>query len=62
MEENFVTIYSVIRGIVRRNLMRTQKLKGFGWERWSKEKMYQKLGLFSDYKIRYYVQKVSPAR
>lgn len=46
---------------VRRNLMRARKLKGFGWERWSKEKMYQKLGLFSDYKIRYYVQKVSPA-
>ena len=47
---------------VRRNVMRARKLRGFGWERWSREWMYQKLGLFSDYQIRYYVPKVSPAR
>ncbi|CAM4457598.1 MAG: hypothetical protein LEGION0403_FIIPPAGN_02335 [Legionella sp.] len=47
---------------VRRNLMRARKLGGFGWERWSREWMYQKLGLFSDYQIRYYVPKVSPVR
>ena len=47
---------------VRRNLMRARKLGGFGWERWSREWMYQKLGLFSDYKIRYYIPKVSAVR
>ena len=47
---------------VRRNLMRARKLGGFGWERWSREWMYQNLGLFSDYKIRYHVPKVSTVR
>ncbi len=47
---------------VRRNLMRSRKLGGFGWERWSREWMYQNLGLFSDYKIRYHVPKVSTVR
>jgi RNA-directed DNA polymerase len=47
---------------VRRSLMRSRKLKGFGWKRWSRQWLYQRLGLFSDYKIRYYTAKVSPAR
>lgn len=47
---------------VRCNLMRARKLRGFGWERWSRECLYQTLGLYSDYKIRYHVPKVSPAR
>jgi RNA-directed DNA polymerase len=36
---------------VRRHLMRARKLRGFGWERWNREWVYQGLGLFSDYKI-----------
>lgn len=36
-------------------------LRGFGWERWSRSGLYEKLGLFSDYRIRYYVPKVSRA-
>lgn len=47
----------------RRHLMKARRRQGFGWGRWSKEGFYQKLGLYSDYKIRYYpVLKVSPAR
>lgn len=38
----------------RRHLMRARKLKGFGWERWNRRWLYQMLGLYSDYKIRYY--------
>ncbi|WP_176488904.1 group II intron reverse transcriptase/maturase [Candidatus Regiella insecticola] len=47
----------------RRHLMKARRRQGFGWGRWSKEGFYQKLGLYSDYKIRYYqVPKVSPVR
>jgi len=46
---------------VRRNLMHARKLRGFGWERWSRNGLYEKLGLFSDYKIRYYIPKASRA-
>jgi RNA-directed DNA polymerase len=47
---------------IRRHLMRSRKLRGFGWERWSRKWIYEELGLFSDYKIRYYIPKVSSAR
>jgi RNA-directed DNA polymerase len=46
---------------VRRNLMRARKLRGFGWERWSRNGLYERLGLFSDYKIRYFIPKASRA-
>lgn len=39
---------------VRRHLMKSRGFKGFGWERWSKEKLYEKTGLYNDYQIRYY--------
>ncbi|ACV62670.1 RNA-directed DNA polymerase (Reverse transcriptase) [Desulfofarcimen acetoxidans DSM 771] len=39
---------------VRRHLMRARNLKGFGWDRWSRNWLYQNLGLYSDYKIRHY--------
>jgi RNA-directed DNA polymerase len=46
---------------VRRSLMRSRKLQGFGWERWSKNVLYGKIGLFADYKVRYYIPKASRA-
>jgi RNA-directed DNA polymerase len=46
---------------VRRNLARARKWRGFGWKVWSRNGLYEKLGLFSDYKIRYYTPKISPA-
>ena len=39
---------------VRRHLMKSRKLKGFGWERWSRRDLYEKMGLYNDYQIRYY--------
>jgi RNA-directed DNA polymerase len=39
---------------MRRHLMRARKRKGFGWDRWSRDWLYQNLGLFADYKVRYY--------
>jgi len=38
----------------RRHQMRARNLKGFGWNRWSRSWLYQKLKLYNDYKIRYY--------
>lgn len=39
---------------VRRHLMRARNRKGFGWKRWSKGWLYDVLGLYGDYKLRYY--------
>lgn len=48
---------------VRRHLMRACKRRGFGWERWNKDWLYQIKGLYSDYQIRYYQSpKVYPIR
>jgi RNA-directed DNA polymerase len=38
---------------VRRHLMRARKRKGFGWKRWSKRWIYEELGLFNEYQVRY---------
>jgi RNA-directed DNA polymerase len=37
---------------IRRHLMRARKCKGFGWKRWSREWLYNELGLFNDYRVR----------
>src|SRR4051794_19566717 len=37
---------------VRRHLMRARGRKGFGWERWSRNWLYDRLGLFNDYRLR----------
>ncbi len=39
---------------VRRHLMRARNLHGFGWKRWSRVWFYETLGLYSDYRIKYY--------
>jgi RNA-directed DNA polymerase len=44
---------------IRRTLMRARKRKGFGWERWSRKWIYDELGLYADYQIRYYSPKAS---
>lgn len=46
---------------VRRFVRRRQGRKGFGWKEWSKEVIYDKWGLYSDYQVRYYNPKVKPA-
>jgi len=39
---------------VRRHLLRARKRSGFGWNRWNRGWFYDKLGLYGDYRIRYY--------
>jgi RNA-directed DNA polymerase len=39
---------------VRRHLMRARKLRGFGWDRWSRAWVYETLGLYDDYRVKYY--------
>ena len=39
---------------IRRHLMRARKRHGFGWNRWSKVWLYNALGLYDDYGVRYY--------
>ena len=46
---------------VRRHLARACKRSGFGWKRWSKAFLYETLGLFDNYKVKYGAKKVVPA-
>jgi RNA-directed DNA polymerase len=39
---------------VRRHLMRARKLRGFGWDRWSRAWVYETMGLYDDYRVKYY--------
>jgi RNA-directed DNA polymerase len=39
---------------IRRHLMRARTRRGFGWKRWSSRWIYQVLGLYKDYRVRYY--------
>ena len=38
---------------VRRHLARACQRNGFGWKRWSKEWLYETLGLFNEYRVSY---------
>jgi len=60
----FAFIEDWVEKKIRRHMMRAKKRKGFGWKRWSREWLYDVLGLFSEYRVRYYapVPKVAPAR
>jgi len=39
---------------IRRHLQRARKRHGFGWNRWNSAWLYNILGLYNDYKIRYF--------
>ena len=60
----FTFIEDWVEKKIRRHMMRAKKRKGFGWKRWSREWLYEVLGLFCDYRVRYYAPspKVAPAR
>jgi hypothetical protein len=48
---------------VRQHLMRARGRRGFGWQRWSSEWLYARLGLFNDYQLRRWSDaKVAPAQ
>jgi RNA-directed DNA polymerase len=38
---------------VRRHLMRARNRRGFGWDRWSKQWLYETLGLFDGYRVKH---------
>jgi RNA-directed DNA polymerase len=47
---------------IRRHLMRAQKRKGFGWQRWGPRWVYEAMGLFNSSRVRYFTPTASPAR
>jgi RNA-directed DNA polymerase len=58
----FRYVKSWVEKKIRRHLMKTRKRKGFGWDKWSRGKLYE-MGLYNDYQIRYYSPlKASPVR
>jgi RNA-directed DNA polymerase len=42
-----------VEGKIRRHLARACQRQGFGWKRWSREWLYQTMGLFSGYRVAY---------
>lgn len=47
---------------VRRHLMRARGRGGFGWKRWSTVWLHERLGLFGDYRVRYWARPESAPR
>jgi RNA-directed DNA polymerase len=47
---------------VRRHMMRARNRRGFGWERWSTQWLYDTLGLFNGYQVRRHLRKALSAR
>jgi RNA-directed DNA polymerase len=58
----FGKVRELIEKKVRRFVMRRKGLKGFGWKRWSRGEIYQKWGLYNDYRICYLYPKATPSR
>jgi RNA-directed DNA polymerase len=50
--ERFGFIKNWVEKKIRRHMLRARKRKGFGWTRWSGQRLYQLLGLFNDYRVR----------
>lgn len=51
--KSFRFVRNWIERKVRRNMMRSRMRRGFGWNRWSSPWLYETLGLFDNYQIRY---------
>jgi len=48
---------------LRRHLMSARNLPGFGWKRWSRAWLYDRLDLFADYRVQYFcAPKARPVR
>jgi RNA-directed DNA polymerase len=50
--QSFDFIRDWVERKVRRHLRRARKRPGFGWKRWSTRWLYDRLGLFEDYRVR----------
>jgi len=51
--ECFAYVKDWVEKKIRRHLMRVRKRHGFGWNRWSRDWLYNTLELYNDYKVRY---------
>ena len=49
----FSSIRRWVEKKIRRHLARARLRHGFGWKRWSTPWLYEKLGLFNDYRVKY---------
>ena len=49
----FGRVRSWVEKKIRRHMMRAKKRQGFGWKRWSRSWLYERLGLYSDYRVRW---------
>ncbi|MCK5633884.1 MAG: hypothetical protein KAI06_02300 [Anaerolineales bacterium] len=38
---------------IRRHLARARMRQGFGWKRWSRQWLYEELGVFNDYRVKH---------
>jgi RNA-directed DNA polymerase len=47
----FAMVKQWVERKIRRHLMRAQQRRGFGWNRWDRQRLYAKLGLFNEYRV-----------
>jgi RNA-directed DNA polymerase len=59
--ECFSFIKDWVEKKIRRHMMHARKRKGFGWKRWSRQWVYETLGLFNGYRVRRDTPKARPA-
>ena len=45
---------------IRRHMMRARGRSGYGWKRWSRRMLYDRLGLYDQWQVRYYKPKARP--
>jgi RNA-directed DNA polymerase len=57
----FSYIHLWVEKKIRRLLAKARQRQGFGWKRWSSQWLYERLGLFNEYKVRRPEMKASPA-
>ena len=60
--ECFSFIKDWVEKKVRRHMERARKRKGFGWNRWSRQWLYEGLKLFNGYRVRRSPAKVALVR
>jgi len=56
--KTFQYVHLFVEKKVRRHMTRAMKRKGFGWKMWSSPWIYGTLGLYNDYRIRYYGESI----
>ena len=49
----FSYIQAWVEKKIRRHLARARGRRGFGWKRWSRQWLYESLGLYADYRVNY---------